>query len=248
MKNNFDLYSKYYNLLYHKKDYIAEADYITKCIEKYFPGAKSILEFGSGTGRHGMILKKKGYDIYGLERSKKMVDVARSYGFPCEYADITKFHLARKFDTVLSLFHVISYINDNASLVNVFKNAYKSLNPGGLFLFDVWYSPAVYYQKPEIRIKRVENDEISLIRVAVPEMHNNENIVDVNYTILVKAKAENNWIEFQEKHPMRHFTIPEIDVISSFLGFELIKSEEFLSGNKPSENTWGVIFILKKNE
>ncbi|MCX6327802.1 MAG: class I SAM-dependent methyltransferase [Bacteroidia bacterium] len=246
MNSNFQLYSKYYNLLYKDKDYDAEANYVSDCIRNYSANAKTILEFGSGTGGHGLILQKMGYDIYGLERSKQMVEEAKLLGFPCEQADITKFETDRKFDAVISLFHVISYITDNDSLEKVFRNALNCLNPGGLFIFDVWYSPAVYHQKPETRIKKVENEEIKVIRMAEPEIHINKNVVDVNYSILVKEKDQIKWIEFQEKHPMRHFSIPEIDLLARSTGFEILNAEEFLSKNEPSENTWGVNFILKK--
>lgn len=246
MDNNFNLYTKYYDLLYRGKDYNAEASYISDCIKNSSPNAKTILEFGSGTGGHGLILQKMGYDIYGLERSKQMVEEAKLRGFACEQADITNFKIDRNFDVVISLFHVISYINENVSLEKVFRNALENLKPNGLFIFDVWYSPAVYHQKPETRIKRVENEEISVIRIAEPEIHINQNVVDVNYSILVKDKSTDKWIEFQEKHPMRHFSIPEIGLLATFKGFELLKAEEFLTGNQPSENTWGVNFILKK--
>jgi len=246
MENNFTLYSKYYDLFYQSKDYHAEANYVSDCIKNYSPNAKTILEFGSGTGIHGLILQKMGYDIFGIERSHQMVDEAKLHGFPCKQADITNFKIDRNFDAVISLFHVISYINENASLENVFRNASKCLNTGGLFIFDVWYSPAVYHQRPESRIKKVENNDISVIRMAVPEIHSSKNVVDVNYTILVKDKKIDNWIEFQEQHPMRHFSIPEISLLAAFTGFELVKAEEFLTGNPPSENTWGVNFMLKK--
>jgi len=246
MDNNFNLYSKYYDLLYHRKDYHAEANYISDCIKNYSPNAKTILEFGSGTGGHGLILKKMGYDIFGLERSEQMVEEATLRGFPCEQGDIAHFKVDRKFDIVISLFHVISYINDNASLNKVFRNASDHLNHGGLFIFDVWYSPAVYYQKPETRIKKVENDELSVLRIAEPEIHSINNIVDVNYTILAKDKNTDVWIEFQEKHPMRHFSIPEVNLLGDFTGFETLRAEEFLTGTQPSESTWGVCFILKK--
>ena len=196
------------------------------------PEAKTILEFGSGTGGHGVILQKLGFDIFGLELSKQMVDVALLRGFPCEQADITNFEINRKFDVVISLFHVISYINENESLEEVFKNASKCLNCGGLFIFDVWYSPAVFHQKAETRIFRVENAEISVIRIAEPQIHVNKNVVDVNYSILVKSTTTNEWIEFQERHPMRHFSIPEIGLLARFTGFELLKAEEFKSGNE----------------
>lgn len=246
MVDNFNLYSKYYDLLYRSKDYTAEANYITDSIIKYSPNAKTILEFGSGTGGHGLILQKMGYTIYGLERSKQMVEEAMHYGFPCEQADITNFKIDRKFDAVISLFHVISYINDNESLINVFRNAGECLNSNGLFIFDVWYSPAVYHLKPETRIKKVENEDIRVVRMAEPLMQVNKNVVDVNYSILVKDKIQETWIEFNEKHPMRYFSIPEISLLASFTGFELLKAEEFLTGNNPSENTWGVNFILRK--
>ena len=186
-------------------------------------------------------------DVYGIERSVEMVEQARLHGFPCEQGDITDFEMDRQFDVVISLFHVISYVNTNEALTKVFKNASKHLPPGGLFIFDVWYSPAVYHQKPEPRIKKVENSEISVIRFAEPEIHSGTNVVDLNYTILVKDKHNGQIIEFKEKHPMRHFSVPEIKLIASYTGFEVVKTEEFLTGNVPSEETWGVNFILKKN-
>lgn len=248
MEDNFNLYSKYYNLLYNNKDYNAEATYISECIKSISPHAKTILEFGSGTGGHGLVLRKMGYDIYGLELSKKMVEEAVLREFPCQQADITNFEIDRKFDAVISLFHVISYITDNLSLEKVFRNASKCLNPDGLFIFDAWYSPAVYHQKPETRIKKVENSEISVTRLAEPEIHINQNIIDVNYDILVKDKKTDKLTEFKEKHPMRHFSIPEINLLAVLTGFDLLKAEEFLTGNTPSEDSWGVAFILRKNE
>ncbi len=246
MDVNFNLYSKYYDLLYQTKDYLAEATYIADCFKTYAPNTKTILEIGSGTGSHGLILQKMGYDILGLERSQKMVEKANLRGFACKQADITNFVIDRKYDAVISLFHVISYINDNDSLEKFFINANNCLNSGGLFIFDVWYSPAVYHQKPGIRTRKVESAEISVIRIAEPQIHFEKNVVDVNYSILVKDKKHDNWVDFQEKHPMRHFSIPEIGLLSKFTGFELLKVEEFLTGNIPYENTWGVNFILRK--
>ncbi len=248
MSTNFDLYSKYYNLLYRNKDYTAEASYIDNCIKKHSGGAKDILEYGSGTGGHGLILQKFGYSILGLERSQKMVDQAKQVGLNCLQADITEFSTDRKFDVIIALFHVISYITDNNSLDKIFKNSFKFLKPGGLFIFDIWYAPAVYCQKPENRIKKVENDEIIVYRFAQPELHTEKNVVDVNYSILVKDKISGELLEFTEKHPMRFFSIPEILYLSEINGFELKTAEEFLTGNQPDANTWGVNFILRKNE
>jgi len=246
MSKTFSLYSKYYDLLYKDKDYKGEANYLADIILEHANGAKSILELGSGTGIHGMIFKEMGFDVFGIEQSESMTKKAIQNGYPCKVGDITDFKLERKFDVVFSLFHVVSYITDNEKLHAVFKNAFDHLNEGGIFVFDTWYGPAVHNLKPETRMKRVSNDEIDVARIAQSDFHENRNVVDVNYTIFIKDKKSNQTKEINEKHPMRYFTIPEIDNMARFCGFELVKTEEFLSKVPASKETWGVNFILKK--
>ena len=45
---------------------------------------------------------------------------------------------------------------------------------------------------------------------------------------------------------MRHFSIPEIALLADLTNFTVIKTEEFGTQEKPSENTWGVCFVLQK--
>ena len=238
-------YSTYYNLLYADKDYSAEAEYIDRLLKRYSPGAKSVLEYGSGTGGHGVLLKEKGYDILGIERSNAMAGIARSRGLACEVSDITTLQLNKTFDTVISLFHVISYINGNDQLLKLFSDTKERLKKDGVFIFDTWFTPAVLHQMPERREKKMENNEIEVFRTAVPEIDHFANVVHVNYHIKLKNKSTGAVSEFDEKHSMRHFSVPEIALLAGQTGFELIRSEEFLTGADPSEKTWGVTFILK---
>lgn len=246
MSNNFKIYSKYYNLLYGDKNYKAEANYVAKRLKTYSKNIKSILEFGSGTGGHGLLLQKKGFNIFGLDQSKYMVAEATKKSLPCKVANISNFKLKEKYDAVISLFHVVSYLTSNEDLVSTFINANKHLNKGGIFLFDVWYSPAVYKQKALPKVKKMQNKEISITRVAVPKIDINKNIINVQFTVFVKNLNTGEINELFENHPMRHFSIPEIDLLAKLTGFKVLKAEEFLTGNEPSNNTWGVCFILKK--
>ena len=70
-------------------------------------------------------------------------------------------------------------------------------------------------------------------------------MVEVSYQILVIDGKTNKIEEINEKHEMRYFFIPEIE---SFSGedFKIISVEEFLTGKKPSINSWGVCFVLKR--
>lgn len=250
MAKNFQLYSKYYDLIYADKDYAAEVDYVNRLIQKYNPGSKKLLEFGSGTGYHGELLAGIGYKVIGIEKSPDMVEVANlkvsQDNFASFVGDIAEMQLNETFDGVVALFHVISYQTSNDQLISVFNNAHRHLDDGGIFLFDVWYTPAVYTQKPETRVKRLKDDSIELVRIAEPVIHSDNNVVEVNYHMIIKDRETGEISEFHEVHPMRHFSIPEISILARYTGFEVLKAEEFLTGKIPAYDTWGVCFVLKK--
>jgi SAM-dependent methyltransferase len=248
--SNFNLYSRYYDLLYQDKDYKNESSYVTSLLEKYYPEVRDLLELGFGSGSHAFHLCRSGYNLTGIERSEEMIDVAISKNisnFLPIQGDISDFKLNKKFDAAISLFHVISYLTDNDSLINCFNLTHEHLKANGLFLFDVWYSPAVYIQRPENRIKNLEDDYIRVTRKAKPNVLYQENIIEVNFEILIENKDSNHIEVINETHPMRHFSIPEIKLLAKFTGFEFLLAEEFCTGKTPDETTWGVCFLLKKN-
>ena len=243
----FNAYSRYYDLLYRDKDYAGEASYIRNLLEHNGIAKGDLLEFGSGTGKHGRLLATTGYTVHGIELSAEMVaEALTAPGFACEQGDIASVKMGRTYDAVLALFHVISYQTTNAQLKAVFANAARHLVEGGLFVFDFWYSPAVYVEKPSVRVKRVADNEVEITRVAEPTIFQNENRVDVNYTIFAHDVASGSMETFQEVHSMRHFSLPEIDLLAGVYGFERTQAKEFLTDNEPSEGTWGVCVVLRK--
>jgi SAM-dependent methyltransferase len=253
--DSFQRYSAYYDLLYHDKDYRGEADYVFATLRAANPTTKEVLEFGSGTGRHGCLLGERGLRVFGIERSESMVTAARNAArlnchspvgaFQCIRGDIRNIKIDHLFDAVLSLFHVISYQTTKADVVKTFANAAHHLKPRGVFLFDVWHGPAVVSQRPTVRIKRVEDDKTRIIRIAEPELDMSAGIVTVQYTILVESKSDGQVVSFCEEHRMRYFFPPEIELIAEQNGFAVEKTEEFLTGGNPSEKTWGVMYLLR---
>ena len=247
MNNLFDDIGIFYDLLYQDKDNKSEVNYVDSIIKDFGNKGKTILEFGSGTGRHSLYFAELGYKIHGIEKSLSMVNASKkTKGFTCEQGDITKIKINSKFDNIISLFHVFSYLTNNSQVKELLINANHHLKERGLFIFDFWYSPAVISIKPEVRIKRFSNDQYSIIRIAEPEILVNENIVKVNYTFLIKKILTNENFTIKESHPMRHFSIPEIEFMCNETGFKLIKAEEWLTGNKPSESSWGVCLVIQK--
>lgn len=257
----FNQYSAYYDLLYHDKDYRAEADYVARKIREAAPAAATMLELGSGTGRHGRLLADMGFAIHGVELSAEMVELAGQAGsdsasaapptinggrFTCEVGDVRSARISRRFDAVAALFHVVSYQTTNVDVLATFATAAAHLDPGGIFLFDVWHGPAVTSQKPEARMKRIENSDLKIIRIAEPSWEPEANRITVGYTILATDKVSRNCTEFTEQHPMRYFFPLEIQLLAQIAGFQVDCSEEWLSGVRPSDSTWGVVYVLRK--
>jgi SAM-dependent methyltransferase len=248
----FGRYSAYYDLLYQDKDYPAEADYVLRLLRKALPGVHSVLEFGSGSGRHGRLLAAQGLDVFGIERSASMVAQAKTSpsetkgSFDCQQGDIRTMNLKKTFDAVISLFHVVCYQTRNADLQATFANAARHLPANGVFLFDVWHGPAVLWERPSVRVKKVENAEIHLTRITEPELDTNSGIVHVGFTMLAESKKTHELTTFREDHPIRYLFPTEIDALATQNGFEIELTEEYLSGNKPTTSTWGVVYLLRK--
>lgn len=249
----FGAYSKYYNLLYKDKDYAGEAQYIDGLIQKYAPGAKTVLDLGCGTGRHDFELAKCGYAVTGVDISEEMLAAANSsrltqykafssvLNFFC--SDIRTVRLHQTFDVVVSLFHVMSYQITNDDLLAAFSTAKAHLKPGGVFIFDCWYGPAVLTDPPVVRVKRLEDDEISVVRIAEPVMHYNENVVDVNYEVCIINKAAGTIARLRETHRMRYFFMPEIKEYLKSSNLVTAHVEEWETGKSPGSNTWGIVAL-----
>ena len=228
----FGNYSRYYNLLYKDKDYKGEAGFIHELIQQYSPGTKSVLDLGCGTGRHDFLLAEKGYAITGVDMSEEMIEVARqttekagaAKGMSPSFhnGDIRTFRMDKKFDVTISLFHVMSYQTTNEDFLSALETAKAHLAPGGIFVFDFWYGPAVLTDRPAVRVKKLEDDQIQMIRLAEPVVFANKNLVDVNYTVWIKDKNSSITEEIKETHHMRYWFLPEIEHLIKEAGFEML--------------------------
>lgn len=251
----FNSYARYYDLLYKDKDYEKEGKSVHEIIKKYCPKTDLILELGCGTGKHAIMLAEIGYTLHGVDLSSEMlesavqrrsnlnIDAAKKLSF--SQGDIRTVKIDKKFDTVISLFHVMSYQTTNNDLMSSFATAKNHLNSGGIFIFDCWYGPAVLSEKPSVRVKRLEDEKIIVTRIAEPIMHPTKNIVDVYYKIFIKNKENHKVEEFSEMHRMRYLFNTEIEYYLSQQGMSLIANFEWMSNRNPGLDTWGVCFVAQ---
>ncbi|MFD2998836.1 class I SAM-dependent DNA methyltransferase [Pontibacter toksunensis] len=250
----FKDYAAYYNLLYKDKEYDKEANYIINFIQCFHETAETILNLGCGTGKHDYIFAEKGYDVTGVDMSAGMIDIAkesakeRNLKGSVDFVegDIREIKLNREYDVVLALFHVMSYQTSNEDLLSAFETAYTHLKPGGILIFDCWYGPGVLSDPPVVRVKHLENENLEVKRIAQPQSHPNENVIDVNYTMIIKEKKTGQYSEITEKHRMRYLFKPELDLYFEKANFNLLHFSEWLKEEEPGLNSWNACFVLKK--
>lgn len=254
MSQVFDAYAAYYDLLYRDKDYAAEAAFVGNLLQQHGGiTSGSLLELGCGTGKHAEYLARLGYCIHGVDMSTTMIESARSRiptelknQLSFEVGDIRSVRVNCKFDAVISLFHVASYQTGNHDISAMFATAAEHLNPGGLFIFDFWYGPAVLTDRPVVRVKRMAGDQFDVLRVAEPVMQPNDNIVEVNYTVLVFNHSDQRVERINETHRMRYFFSPELHFLLKHNGFNACAEIEWMTGMVMGFDTWSGVFVAVK--
>jgi len=252
----FNAYARYYDLLYRDKDYTAEVEYLASHLREKAPNAKQILELGCGTGIHATQLVEKGFTVDGVDISSEMLgraqqrkdtlcaDAASRLSFGL--GDVRSIRMKKPYDVVVSLFHVVNYQSSNRALRETFQTVASHLEPGGIFLFDSWYGPAVLTQMPEVRVKRLEDECIRVTRIAEPSLLPNDNIVEVEYQVWIEDKESGNIDQFRETHTMRYLFIPELEMMLGDAGMRIVVGQEWMTGDPLDKSTWSAAFVAEK--
>lgn len=252
----FGDYAHYYQMLYRDKDYAREAVFVKRLLQQHARHSTSILELGCGSGNHAAAFLDLGFSVCGVDRSPEMLEHAnrklttiRERGQQeAEFveADIRDVRIGKTFDAVLSLFHVISYLQSDQDLSRAFDSAAVHLSAGGLFVFDCWYGPTVLSVPPEVRVKKVEDSRLRITRICEPELLPNENLVLCRYTVFVEEKASGKTTRLEETHRMRYLFRPEVESLLAAAGLEIVTWGEWLTDKRPGTDTFGVYFAARK--
>jgi len=108
-------------------------------IFQQLPAQASILDLCCGTGQLAHLLTDRGYNVTGLDGSQEMLRFARKNAPAAQFiqADARSFKLPDIYQVVISTFDSLNHITEISELAAVFCNVHATLQPGGLFLFDL---------------------------------------------------------------------------------------------------------------
>jgi SAM-dependent methyltransferase len=248
----FKNYADFYDSIYEDKDYRAECEFIEQVLQRYAAEKPAtILDIGCGTGSHSMLLADMGYEVTGVDFSGDMLKIARAKAADGQkrisffQQDIARLRLPRKFDAAVAMFNVIGYQTTNEAIENTLKSIHRHLRPGGLFIFDVWFGPAVLNERPAERVKNLEHAGGTVIRYARPVLDILNQTVKVSYT-LAEVKGNKETKKVEESHLVRFFFYQELLYFMENNGFSVLRICPFMDlGGEVDEHCWNISVIGK---
>ncbi len=228
-------YADAYDALYRDKDYAAECGQLETIFKRDGQGTmRRILDLGCGTGGHTIPLAERGFDVVGVDRSEAMLAIARKKSTQrklrgkAEFAqgDLRECRVDGPFDAVLMMAAVLSYQLTNEEVLAAMTTARRHLRPGGLFIFDVWYGPAILGQQVSqtLKVCPVEGGEI--IRTANGSLDVRRQTCTIDFQVWLMT-GDRVASKTAERHTVRYFFPMELELLLSAAGHSLKRMTAF---------------------
>ncbi len=211
------LYTKfahYYDKVYSKKKYTEEVGFINTIIKRNKSNnknksTKSILDVACGTGNHAKLLAKKGYSVTGLDKNKRVLQIALRKVPKAKFkqGDMRYFKLNQKFDAVLCMFTAINYNLTMNDLVKTLNNFRRHLKEEGVIIFDAPIRTNGFITAMEIGPG---------VTVVYDHIFKKNNISPLNIYWIFRNEGEKNETNnrnttvFKDEHKIRYYTKKEI--------------------------------------
>ena len=132
-----------YDRLTNDVDYEATVEFYMEILRREGIAPRTVVDLACGTGSVTEILARKGYQVTGVDMSEEMLteaamktmDMEQPPMYSCQL--LQNLRLPRGVDMAVCALDSLDYILDPADCKEAIRRAYKALNPGGIFIFDV---------------------------------------------------------------------------------------------------------------
>lgn len=233
-----------YKLLYphrNEAEALQQVEFLLKQID--LPKSAKILDLCCGCGRHSVELKRRGYDVIGLDLSEELLKMACSRASECNIdidfirCDMREIPYENYFDLIVNFFTSFGYFETDEENKKVLFAISKALKPGGKFLMD--------YMNPDYVVKNLvdrDEKEISGGLKAIQERWIDHLKKRINKKITLIKDGEKSF--FNES--VRMYSLQEMKKMIGEAGLKLIKVYGNFIGSEYGQDSPRMVLIGEK--
>jgi daunosaminyl-N,N-dimethyltransferase/N-dimethyltransferase len=208
-----------YDLIYHLKDYAAEAARLRELLESEGVAAGAwINEAACGTGKY-LDRLRKWYRVSGFDVHDEMLDIARARlpGVPLFRADMTDFTLDEPADALLCLFSSLAYLHTEEQLAAAARSFHRALRHGGALLIEPFVAPDDF-EDGRPHLDTYEDDDLKLTRSIVTRSEGRLAVLDFHWLVARRGEPVEHFVE---RHELKLWARDELERAFGDAGFEV---------------------------
>ena len=242
----FTVLAPYYDRLVEDVNYARWADYILRLLERFgTPPIRRVLELACGTGNFLKIFADKGLEVTGLDLSEPMLTQARKkLGKRARLVqgDMTAFDLGETFDAAYCVFDSLNYLQTEEEVFQTFRQTWKHLKPGGVFVFDINTPFCLrFYWNHRIVVKEAPG----LFSVWQNDFDPDREISTLRLTVFV-GEQDGRYRRLEELHTEKAHDPKRIQTLAFRAGFTEVHPFEHLTQNPPQHTTLRITYAAVK--
>ena len=213
-----------------------------------------VVELGCGTGSFTQVLKKKGFDIIGIDMSPEMLDLARKKsteaGLDIMYLeqDMRELDLYCTAGTIVSVCDSINYILEDEDILETFRLVNNFLYPKGLFIFDF---NTLHKYRDVIGDTTIAENREDCSFIWDNYYHEEDHVNEYDLTIFAKCAGDgkNEDALFRrsvETHYQRGYTLEEMKDFVEKAGLEFIEAIDADTHEAPTDDSERIYIIARE--
>jgi daunosaminyl-N,N-dimethyltransferase/N-dimethyltransferase len=195
----YDSRARLYDLIYHWKDYAADARRVRNFLESEgIPDGSRVVEAACGTGSHLLHLSEW-YEVSGYDLGEGMLEVAREKlpDVPLSRADMRDHVVTPPADALLCLFSSIGYAFPDETLIATLGCFAASVRPGGVVLVEPWLRPADY-RDGSAHLHTYDDEEIKVARASVAQAEGRLTILEEHWVVARANVGTESFVDHDE--------------------------------------------------
>lgn len=219
---SFTTIAPYYDVLMSFVNYPAWVEYIERILALYGRNERAILDLACGTGVCLELWHERGYQVLGLDRSFKMLEVCRKRLQEKNAAhvalingDMRWFALQHAYPIITCLYDSLNYLLKEAELAACFRNIHRVLSDKGLFIFDM---NTIHCLRDEWGNNTYYRQDGNINSVWSNQFDAKSNVSSL--ALILKIKENGNYNSVREFHQERGYSLTTVARLLTHAGFK----------------------------